>query len=103
MMTLYYAPNSISLASLIALEEAGARYEVRKVDTAVGEQKSDAYLRINPKARVPTLVTDRGILTETPAMLLYIAQTYPSAGLAPLGDPFELAKLNAFCAWLCST
>ncbi len=103
MLTLHYAPGSISLASLIALEEAGARYEVRLVDTKAGDQRSEAYLRINPKARVPSLTTDQGVLTETPAILLYIAQTHPKTGLAPLDDPFALARLNAFCAYLCST
>lgn len=103
MLTLYYTPGSISLASLIALEEAGARYEVRRIDTLAGEQRSEAYLKVNPKARVPSLATDQGVLTETPAILLYIAQTHPHAGLAPLEDAFALARLNSFCAYLCST
>ena len=52
---------------------------------------------------MPALATDRGILTETPAILAYIAQTYPQAGLAPLADPFAFAQLQAFNAYLCST
>jgi glutathione S-transferase len=103
MLTLHYAPHTISLASLIALEEAGADYEVVRVDFSAAEQRGEAYRKINPKARVPALVTDQGILTETPAILLYIAQTHPQARLAPLDDAFALARLNAFCAYLCST
>ena len=59
--------------------------------------------RRNIKGRVPALKTDRGILTETPAILLYLAQIAPQAGLAPLSDPFALAELQAFNAYLVST
>src|SRR4029077_4100997 len=61
------------------------------------------YLAINPKGRVPAMVTDRGILTETPAMLAFTAQSYPEAGLAPLDDPFAFAQVQAFNSYLCST
>ena len=56
-----------------------------------------------PKGRVPTLVTEHGVLTETPAMLAYIAQTYPQAKLAPLDDAFAFARLQSFNSYLCST
>ena len=52
---------------------------------------------------MPALITDRGILTETPAILLYVAQLFPKAELAPLADPFALAQVNAFNSYLCST
>ena len=61
------------------------------MDFASGEQTKPNYLAINPKGRVPALVTERGVLTETPAILAYIAQTWPAAGLAPLDDPFAFA------------
>lgn len=102
-MKLYYAPRTCALASLIALEEAGARYEPVRVDFTANEQRSAAYLAVNPKGRVPSLVTARGVLTETPAMLLYIAQSYPQAGLAPLDDHWALAQLQSFNAYLCAT
>ncbi len=101
-LTFFGAKGSCSLATHIALEEAGADYEFRKIDTAAGEQKTAEYLKINPKARVPALVTDHGVLTENVALLLYVAQTYPAAQLAP-ADAFGLAKMNAFNAWLAST
>jgi glutathione S-transferase len=102
-LTLYYAPNTCALASHIALETAGARYEAVRVSFTRQEQRSAEYLRINPKGRVPALVTERGILTETPAILQFIAQTHPQACLAPLDDAFELARMNAFNSYLCST
>jgi glutathione S-transferase len=96
MLTLYYATNTCALASHIALEEAGAAYETRWVDFGAAEQTKPEYLKINPKGRVPALVTERGALTETPAILAYIAQSYPEAQLAPLNDPFGFADLQAF-------
>lgn len=103
MLTLYYAPGSCALASHIALECAGAPYEAVRLDFAKQEQRSPEYLRINPKGRVPALATDRGVLTETPAILMYVAQTHPQAKLAPLDDPFLLGKVNEFNSYLCAT
>jgi glutathione S-transferase len=103
MLKLYYAPHTCALASHIALEQAGAEYAAVRVNFADKEEESAEYLRMNPKGRVPTLVTSRGILTETPAILQFICQTYPEAGLAPLDDVFETARMNAFNSYLCST
>lgn len=103
MLTLYYAPHTCSLASHIALEDAGAVYELRRISFKTTEQQSAEYLKVNPKARVPALVTPRGVLTETPAMLAFIAQSFPNAGLAPLDDPFAFAEIQAFNSYLCST
>jgi glutathione S-transferase len=103
MMIFYYAPHTCSLASHIALEQAGADYELRRIDFARNEQRSAEFLRVNPKARVPALVTPRGILTETPAILAFIAQSFPAARLAPLDDPFAFAEVQAFNSYLCST
>src|SRR5689334_11148815 len=88
MYKLYYAPGTCALASHIALEEAGADYTAVRLDFKANQQQSPDYLKLNPKGRVPALVTDRGILTENPAILAYIAQTFPKANLAPLDDPF---------------
>jgi len=103
MLTLYYAPSTCALASHLALEYAGVRYETVRLDFGKKQQRSPEYLRINPKGRVPALVTDQGILTETPALLLFISQTFPQASLAPLEDPFLLARANEFNSYLCST
>jgi glutathione S-transferase len=103
MLTLYYTPHTCSLASHIALEDSGAEYTLVRIDFETFEQQSPAYRAINPKARVPALRTPRGILTETPAMLAFIAQSYPGARLAPPDDPFAFAEIQAFNAYLCST
>jgi glutathione S-transferase len=103
MLTLYYAPHTCSLASHIALEDAGASYSLKRIDFGKTEQQSPSYLAINPKARVPTMVTPRGILTESPAILAFIAQSFPESRLAPLDDPFAFAELQAFISYLCST
>ena len=103
MIKLFYAPNTCALASHIALEEAGAAYTTVRVDFASNGQRQPEYLAINPKGRVPALVTDSGILTETPAILAFIAQSFPKAGLAPFDDPFAFAQVQAFNSYLCST
>jgi glutathione S-transferase len=103
MLKFFFAPGTCALASRIALEEAGADYEPVRIDFKSGQQRSADYLAVNPKGRVPALVTDRGVLTETPAILFYVAQTYPAAKLAPLDDPFGLARAQAFNSYLCST
>jgi glutathione S-transferase len=103
MMTLYYAPHTCALASHIALEHAGANYQLKRIAFSNNEQRSADYLRINPKGRVPALVTSRGILTETPALLIFIAQSFPAAKLAPLDNPFALAQVQSFNSYLCST
>src|SRR6201995_2266701 len=103
MIKLYYATHTCSLASHIALEHAGADYTTVRISFAKEEQRKPEYLAINPKGRVPALVTDKGILTETPAMLVFIAQSFPQARLAPLDDPFFFAEMQAFNSYLCAT
>jgi glutathione S-transferase len=103
MLKLYTAPGTCALASHIALAEAGADYTVERLNMKVNQQNSPEYLEINPKGRVPSLVTDRGILTETPAMLAYIAQTFPKAKLAPVEDAFAFAQVQSFNSYLCAT
>jgi glutathione S-transferase len=102
-LTLYFAPNTCALASHIALKDAGAAYELRPIDFRTTQQQAPDYVAINPKARVPAMATPRGILTETPAILAFIAQSYPAARLAPLDDPFAFAEMQAFNSYLCST
>lgn len=102
MLKLFYTPGTCALASLITLEEAGAEYEIARVDFSQQQQRSPEYLEINPKGRVPALVTDDGILTETPAILTYIAQSFPQAKLIPT-DPFGFARAQEFASYLCST
>jgi glutathione S-transferase len=99
----YYSPRSCALASHIVLEYIGADFEAIRLDFQANQQRSAEYLAINAKGRVPALVTERGVITETPAILLYLAQTHPQSGVAPLDDPFALAELQAVNSWFCST
>jgi glutathione S-transferase len=103
MITLYYARGTCALASHLALEYAGAAYRTVRIDFKNQEQRSPEYLRLNPKGRVPALLTEQGVLTETPALLQFISQRFPEAKLAPLHDPFLLARVNEFNSYLCST
>src|ERR1700756_460639 len=103
MYKLYYPPGTCALASHIALEEAGADYKAERLDFKANQQQSPEYLKINAKGRVPALVTDRGVITETPAILAYIAQTFPQAKLAPADDPFAFAQVQSFNNYLCAT
>ena len=102
-MRFYFAPHTCALASHIVLEQAGADYELARVDFKTNEQRSEGYRKINPKARVPALVTDQGVLTETPAILAFVAQRHPEAKLAPFDDPFAFAQVQSFNSYLCST
>jgi len=103
MLKLYYAPGSCARASHITLHEAGADFELQLVDFASAEQRTAAFHTVNPKGRVPALATDQGVVTETPAILSYIAQTHPEKQLAPLDDPFMFARMQAANAYLCAT
>lgn len=103
MYTLFFSPNACSLASHIALAESGLPYELKRLKFAENEQQSEAYLKINPKGRVPALATDRGVITESVAILAFIAQAAPEAKLAPLDDPFLFGKMQAFNAYIAST
>jgi glutathione S-transferase len=102
MIRFFHSPGSCSLASLIALEEAGAEYEIVPTSTKAGDQRKPEYLAINPKGRVPALVTERGVLTENVAILAWIAQAFPAAKLAPT-DPWGFAQAQAFNSYLAST
>jgi glutathione S-transferase len=101
-MKLFYSRRSCAFAPHMLLFDADAQFESIEVDFENKEQNSDAFLRINPKARVPALQTAQGVLTENPAILLYIAQRYPDKYLVP-SDPFLLAEAQAFNMYLAST
>lgn len=102
MLVLYFAKGTSALASHILLEEAGADYAVREVPISEGAHRQEAYLAINPKARVPALVTPEGVITENPAIMNYVAATHPDAGMLP-DTAFARAEADALNAYLCST
>lgn len=101
-MKFYCAPRSISVATGLLLEEAGLDYEPVLLDFAQNAQRAPEYLAINPKGRVPAVITDQGILTETGAIAEYIAAQVPDMGLIPQ-DPWAAARMRAVCYYLAST
>ena len=101
-ISLYFAPNSSAFAPLVALEEAGADFQAVFVRLAAGEQHTPAYRAINPRGRVPTLVVDGTPIYEVIAILGWIADRYPEAGLLPT-EPTERARAFALMSWIAST
>jgi len=102
MLTLYFSPGACSMASHIGLEEAGARYEERPTLLAKGEQKTDAYLKVNPRGKVPALDVDGHVITENTAILTYLARTHPDKKLLPT-DPIGEAHCIGTMAWFSNT
>lgn len=98
MLTLYFSPGACSLASHIGLEETGAPYEAKPTLLAKGEQKTEAYLKINPRGKVPALSVDGKIITENTAILTYLARRFAEKKLMP-SDPVEEARCIATMAW----
>lgn len=101
MLNLYWAKNTISSASAIALNEGQVRWEGIEVSFASAEQTKPAYHAINPKGRVPVLVTSEGPLSETGAILEFIAATLVPA-LVPT-DPLQAARMREVMYYLAST
>jgi glutathione S-transferase len=88
MYTLYYSPGTASMVVHLALLEIGVPHELRLVDVEAGAQRDPAYLKLNPRGVVPTLVIDGRPLSESAALLLMLAERHPEAGLAPApGSP----------------
>jgi glutathione S-transferase len=102
-LRLHHAPMACSLASRLALMESSLPYEVVLVHTNRGEQKSDAYRRINPRGKVPALETAEGVITESTAILPHIADLAPGKALLPPPGSFERAEAQAWLSYLSST
>lgn len=97
MYQLYYSPGKASLAPHMLLEEIGADYELRFVDTDANAHNSPEYLKLNPNGRIPTLVDDGFVLYETAAICLHLADRHPEAALVPALGSTQRA---AFYQWL---
>ena len=102
MMTLYFSPGACSVASHMAIEETGAPYVEGRTVLAKGQNKTDEYLKINPRGRVPALVVDGELLVENTAILTYLARKFPASRLMP-ADPLEEARCISTMAWLSNT
>ena len=102
-MQLHYAPGTVAVAVALGLEEAGLDYAPVAVDFASGEQTRAPYHAINPKGRVPALVLEDGtVMTETGAILDYIADVAPRAGLRP-ENAVDRQHVRAVMYYLAST
>lgn len=101
-MKLYYLPGACSLASLISLTEAGAKFEAVQVDRKTKKLPDGRdYTDVNPKGYVPALQLDDGeVLTENTAVLPYIADLNPSAKLAPPAGTLERFRLQEWLGYL---
>jgi glutathione S-transferase len=95
-MKLYYAPGACSLSPHIALREAGARFDLERVDLATRTTETgEDYTRVNPKGYVPALRLDDGeVLTEGAAIVQYVADRHPEVGLAPPAGTLARARLQ---------
>ncbi len=101
-MKFYYAPGTISVATGLLLQEAGLDHTPVALNFADGDQTKPDYLALNPKGRVPALVTDQGILTETGAIAEFIAAQVPDKGIVP-ADPWQAAQMRSVCYYLAAT
>ncbi len=103
-LTLYFSPGACSRVTLVALEAAGLRYATRKLGLMQGDQRKADYLALNPKGKVPLLLTPQGPLSENVAILYWIDSLAPQAGLLPAAErAFERARALSWLAWSAST
>ena len=97
-ITLYYAPITCALAPYVTLTEAGAKFEVRPLDFKRGQNTSAEYLKLNPKHKVPLLVVDGKTLSESVAIQIWIARSFPDAKLLP-SDPWQELQSVSLMSW----
>jgi glutathione S-transferase len=93
-LTLYFAPGSSSMAAHIALHEVKAPFEGRPLSLRRQENRTPAYLALNPEGMVPTLLIDGRPLTEVAAILFYLARQFPEANLLPQGAEAEAQAVS---------
>jgi len=99
MLTLYYTPGACSMAAHIVLEESGEKYDAKKVDLSGGEQRTEAYLKINPLGRVPALRLDNGEpLAENTAILPYLGKRFELWPKDPVAEAKALSVIGFFAA-----
>jgi glutathione S-transferase len=97
MLKLYWSPGTASLVVHWLLIELDAEHELHKLDVDNKEHKQPAYLKINPGGVIPTLLVDGEPVFESAALVMYLADAYPMAGLAPPLDSLDRAR---YYQWL---
>ena len=96
-VTFFHAPQSRSGGTRALLEELGVDYDLHVLNLKNGEQREPAYLAINPMGKVPAIRHGDALITEQPAVFMYLADLYPEAKLAPpMGDPLR----GPYLRWL---
>jgi len=103
MLTLYFAPGSSSMAPHIALHEIGVPFDSRPISFAKRENRTPAYLALNPEGKVPTLLIDGRPLTEVAAILFYLARRFPETFLLPEGDVEAEAQAISWMSFIAAT
>jgi glutathione S-transferase len=102
-LTLYYSPKACSLASHIALEESGLTYDPICVDIRAGQNAEPAYRNINPSGTIPALCAGNTVITESQAILTYIADLAPETMLLPRPGTRARAKAHEWMNWISSS
>ena len=102
-LTLYLMPGSSSMAPHIALHEVGATFESRTIQLASKDNRTPAYLAINPEGKVPTLLVDDRPMTEVAAILFYLARRFPAAKLLPENDIEAEAQVISWMSFIAAT
>lgn len=96
-LTFFHAPQTRSGGTLALLEELGAEYELHLLNLKTGTQREPSYLAINPMGKVPAILHGDALVTEQPAVMMYLADLFPEKGLAPPnGDP----RRGPYLRWL---
>lgn len=89
-VTFFHSPQTRSAGTLALFEELGVPYDLHLINMKAGEQRQPEYLAINPMGKVPAIRHGEALVTEQPAVFIYLADLYPEAGLAPaLDDPLR--------------
>ena len=102
-LTLYYSPKACSLASHIALEESGLPYTAATVNIRAQDHRRPEYLQLNPSGTVPALGIDEQVLTESQAILTYIADLVPERNLLPRTGTMARARAHQWMNLVSST
>ncbi len=89
-LTVFHSPRTRSTGTMILLEELGAPYDLHLINMKAGEQRKADYLAVNPLGKVPAIRHGEAVITEQPAVFIYLADLFAKAGLAPaLDDPLR--------------
>lgn len=96
-ITLYHSPASRAFTAYWLLEELGVPFSVANVDIGKGDQKKKEYLKLNPSGKVPTLTDGKVVVSENPAICIYLADRYGYGGLAPKIDEVDR---GAYLKWM---